>query len=89
MPAPTILWADDEIELLSPYTIFLQQKGYRVLTASNGVDAIEIARSEQPDIIFLDEMMPGLSGLETLVEIKRRQPSVPVVMITKSEEETH
>lgn len=83
----TILWADDEIELLSPYTIFLQQKGYRVVTANNGVDAIELARQEQPDIIFLDEMMPGLSGLETLVEIKRHLPMVPVVMITKSEEE--
>ncbi len=87
MKRPTILWADDEIELLAPYTIYLEQKGYEVITTSNGVDAIDLSRQHQPDIVFLDEMMPGLSGLETLTEIKRLLPQVPVVMITKSEEE--
>jgi len=82
-----ILWADDEIDLLKPYIIFLQEKGYNVLTANNGQDAIDICRLSQPDIVFLDENMPGLSGLETLETIKSLHPSLPVVMITKSEEE--
>ena len=87
MKPQRILWADDEIELLQPYVIFLEQKNYEVLTANNGVDAIELCRQHQPDIIFLDEMMPGLSGLDTLTQIKMLDPHVPVVMITKSEEE--
>lgn len=82
-----ILWADDEIDLLKPYIIFLQEKGYDVLPATNGQDAIDLCRAEQLDIVFLDENMPGLSGLETLETIKSLQPSLPVVMITKSEEE--
>ena len=82
-----ILWADDEIDLLKPYIIFLQEKGYNVLTANNGQDAIDICRKETIDIVFLDENMPGLSGLETLQEIKAIRSDVPVVMITKSEEE--
>ena len=84
-----ILWVDDEIDLLQPYIIYLKEKGYEVETASNGEDAVE-AVSRQPSdisIVFLDENMPGLSGLETLQEIKRLRPDVPVVMITKSEEE--
>lgn len=84
---PRILWADDEIDLLKPYIIYLQQKGYQVLTANNGQDAIEICRQQPVDIVFLDENMPGLSGLETLQDIKHIRPSLPVVMITKSEEE--
>lgn len=87
MKKQRILWADDEIELLKPYIIFLEQKGYEVLSANNGVDAIELCRRYQPDIIFLDEMMPGLSGLDTLTEIKKTDANIPVVMITKSEEE--
>ena len=80
-----ILWADDEIDLLQPYIIYLREKGYEVLTASNGQDALDICRQEPLDIVFLDENMPGLSGLETLQEVKRIRPELPVVMITKSE----
>ncbi len=82
-----ILWADDEIDLLEPYLIYLHAKDYEVLTATNGQDAIDICRREPLDIVFLDENMPGLSGLETLQEVKRLHPELPVVMITKSEEE--
>lgn len=82
-----ILWADDEIDLLEPYIIYLRNKNYEVLTANNGQDAVDICRSEPLDIVFLDENMPGLTGLETLQEIKRLHPELPVVMITKSEEE--
>ncbi|MCQ2346384.1 MAG: PglZ domain-containing protein [Paludibacteraceae bacterium] len=82
-----ILWADDEIDLLRPYIIFLEQKEYTVITATNGQDAIDLCRSQVPNIVFLDENMPGLSGLETLQEIKAGQPDIPVVMITKNEEE--
>ena len=84
-----ILWVDDEIDLLQPYIIYLKGKGYEVITASNGEDALELFSNIQSqfDIVFLDENMPGMSGLETLQEIKRLHPEVPVVMITKSEEE--
>ena len=83
-----ILWADDEIDLLKPHIIFLEQKGYDVVTANNGNDAIDIIKDDVFDIVFLDENMPGMSGIETLEEIKKMQPSLPVVMITKSEEES-
>ncbi len=82
-----ILWVDDEIEFLRPQIIFLQGKGYDIDTASNGVDAVEKVKKEMYDVILLDEQMPGLSGLETLEQIKEIVPGVPVVMITKSEEE--
>ena len=82
-----ILWADDEIDLLKPHILFLEAKGYEVVTATNGMDAIELVQEEFFDIIFLDEMMPGLTGLETLAQIKEIEPNVPVVMITRSEEE--
>ncbi len=82
-----ILWADDEIDLLKPHIIFLEQKGYDVSTANNGSDAIDLLKEQPFDIVFLDENMPGLSGIETLSEIKAMQPNLPVVMITKSEEE--
>ena len=82
-----ILWADDEIDLLRPYIIFLNEKGYEVVTANNGSDAVDICLEQPFDIVFLDENMPGMSGLETLTEIKNARPSLPVVMITKSEEE--
>jgi DNA-binding response OmpR family regulator len=82
-----ILWVDDEIDLLKPYTIFLADKGYDVETASNGQDAIDMCRENMYDIVFLDENMPGLSGLETLARISEMRPNLPVVMITKSEEE--
>jgi len=83
-----ILWADDEIDLLKPHIIFLEQKDYEVVTANNGNDAIDIIKEQAFDIVFLDENMPGMSGIETLEEIKSMQPSLPVVMITKSEEES-
>ena len=82
-----ILWVDDEIDLLKPYTIFLADKGYDVETASNGQDAIDMCRENMYDIVFLDENMPGLSGLETLARISEMRPNLPIVMITKSEEE--
>ncbi len=82
-----ILWIDDEIDLLKPYILFLEEKEYRVSTATNGTDALNAVESEDFDLIFLDENMPGLSGLETLERIKTLHPSTPVVMITKSEEE--
>mgnify|MGYP004703138037 FL=1 len=87
MKKDRILWADDEIDLLNVYVLFLEEKGYEVVTATNGKDAIDLCRKESFDIIFLDENMPGLSGLETLAQIKEIDPDVPMVMITKSEEE--
>jgi len=83
----SILWADDEIDLLKPHILFLRSKGYEVSTANSGRDAIEAARTGDFDLIILDENMPGLTGLETLAEIKQTQPDIPVIMITKSEEE--
>lgn len=82
-----ILWADDEIDLLKPYILFLEEKGYDVDSVNSGRDAIEKCRKSFYDIIFLDEHMPGLSGLETLSEISELRPSIPVVMITRSEDE--
>ena len=82
-----ILWADDEIELLKPYLIYLNDKGYHVTAVNSGQDAIDQVRDASFDIVFLDEQMPGLSGLETLEDIKAIRPELPVVMITKSEEE--
>lgn len=82
-----LLWVDDEIELLKAHIIFLEKKGYEVVTASNGTDAIDRCRQTSFDLILLDEMMPGLTGLETLQKIKELSPSTPVVMVTKSEEE--
>ena len=83
----TILWVDDEIDLLKPHILFLKDKGYNVITCNNGVEAIEILKSQPFNIVFLDEQMPGLSGIETLMQIKNISPNLPVVMITKSEEE--
>jgi DNA-binding response OmpR family regulator len=83
-----ILWVDDEIDLLQPYIIYLADKGYEVLTATNGQDALDLVDTQAFNIVFLDENMPGMTGLETLQEIKRLHPELPVVMITKSEEES-
>lgn len=83
-----ILWADDEIDLLKPHILFLQDKGYEIVPVISGMDAIDCCKEEAFDIIFLDENMPGLSGLETLALIKEINPNVPVVMVTKSEEES-
>jgi len=83
-----ILWADDEIDLLKPQLLFLEKKGYEVITVTNGYDAIEeIEENNTIDVVFLDESMPGITGLETLSKIKALLPNIPVVMITKNEEE--
>ena len=82
-----ILWVDDEIELLKPHIIFLEKRNYKVTKAMSGTEALEEIAKENFDIVFLDENMPGLTGLETLAEIKEQQATLPVVMITKSEEE--
>jgi DNA-binding response OmpR family regulator len=82
-----ILWADDEIDLLKPHIMFLDKKGYDVIPVNSGADALERCDSANFDIVFLDENMPGMTGLETLTKIKEKRPTLPVVMITKSEEE--
>jgi CheY-like chemotaxis protein len=84
----TILWADDEIDLLKPQLMFLEKKGYDVITVTNGYDAIEECEENGDiDIVFLDESMPGITGLETLAKVKDIKPHIPVVMITKNEAE--
>lgn len=87
MSTAKILWVDDEIQLLKPHMLFLEKKNYNVTPCTNGADAVQIIGEEPFDIIFLDENMPGLSGLETLSQIKEKLPNLPVIMITKSEEE--
>jgi CheY-like chemotaxis protein len=82
-----ILWVDDEIDLLKPHILFLEKKGYEVETANNGEDGIVMLKENRYDIVFLDENMPGISGLEALQEMKEIKSEVPIVMITKSEEE--
>ena len=83
-----ILWADDEIDLLKPHIIYLEGKGYDLTSAKSGDEALDILEVKKFDIIFLDENMPGLSGLETLTILKEKYPNTPVIMITKSEEES-
>ncbi len=87
MSTYTILWADDEIDLLKPHILFLKSKGFNVVTVNNGRDAIEHVASQHVDLVILDENMPGLTGLETLTRIKEIASHIPVIMITKSEEE--
>ncbi|GGD94328.1 T9SS response regulator signal transducer PorX [Planktosalinus lacus] len=82
-----ILWVDDEIDLLKPHILFLENKNYAVTKAQSGTEALEEIEKMNFDIVFLDENMPGLTGIETLHEIKEKKPNLPVVMITKSEEE--
>ena len=83
-----ILWADDEIELLKPQLFFLEKKGYEVVTVTNGHDALDAFDEDKTiDVVFLDESMPGLTGLETLMKIKEKNNLIPIVMITKNEEE--
>ncbi len=82
-----ILWTDDEVEALKPHIFFLEEKGYEIDTCSNGTDTIDLVRQNTYDLIFLDEHMPGISGIETLRLIKEVRTDIPVVMITKSEEE--
>ncbi|MBX2898285.1 MAG: PglZ domain-containing protein [Cyclobacteriaceae bacterium] len=83
----SILWADDEIDLLKPHILFLQQRGYDITPVNNGSEAVELSEGRHYDIVFLDEHMPGMSGLEALALIKNQKPNLPVVMITKNEEE--
>ncbi len=87
MSSSSILWADDEIDLLKPHIMFLKSKGYDVVTACSGRDALELVKTSHFDLIILDENMPGLTGLETLPLVKQIAPTTPVIMITKSEEE--
>ena len=82
-----ILWADDEIDLLNSHVLYLESKGYSVTPVNSGDNALDLLAEKNFDIIFLDENMPGISGLETLTIIKEKYPSTPVIMITKSEEE--
>ena len=82
-----ILWVDDEIDLLKPHILFLEKKNYTLTTSTNGADAIDLVDEQNFDIVFLDENMPGITGLETLAAIKQKNANLPVVMITKSEEE--
>ena len=82
-----ILWADDEIDLLKPHILFLENKGYDITPVNSGFDAVEKCEESHYDVVFLDENMPGMSGLEALGQIKAMKPNLPVVMITKNEEE--
>ena len=83
----TILWVDDEIDLLKPHIIFLEKKGYEVSKCNNGADAVDMCLNNSYDAVLLDENMPGLNGLETLASIKSSNPNLPIIMITKNEEE--
>ena len=87
MNTPRILWADDEIDLLRPHILFLESKGYQVTSVSNGADAVQRVKDEAFEMVLLDEQMPGMGGLEALSEIKEISPELPVVIVTKSEEE--
>ena len=82
-----IIWADDEIELLKAHILYLEKKDYSVISASSGEDGIKIFNDNNFDIILLDEMMTGMDGLETLKHIKNIYPDIPIIMITKNEEE--
>lgn len=85
--AARLLWVDDEIDMLRAHILFLEKKDYEVVTATNGPDAIDLCREQSFDLVLLDENMPGLSGLETLMQLKEVAPNVPIVMVTKNEEE--
>src|SRR5215207_10524719 len=89
MPAPTkrLLWVDDEIDLLRPHLLFMQGRGYHVDAVSNGDDALELLRLPPYDLVLLDEQMPGRSGMEVFDELRKMDARVPVVMVTKSEED--
>lgn len=82
-----ILWADDEIAFLRPHILLLEEKGYRVTTVNNGNDAVDAFRNEPFDLVFLDENMPGKTGLETLSILKTINPTIPTILVTKNEEE--
>ena len=87
MSSEKILWVDDEIDLLKSHSLFLEKRGYKVVPCNNGQDALNLIRTSSFDVVLLDENMPGINGIETLNEIKSINPNVPVIMITKNEEE--
>lgn len=87
MKQKRILWADDEIDILRPHILFLEEKGYEIVPVNSGQDALDYFKEESFDMVFLDENMPGLTGLETLARMKDINPSIPIIMITKSEDE--
>jgi len=87
MALAKILWVDDEIDSLQSQKLFLETKGYEVTTVTNGFDAIDFVKENPVDVVLMDESMPGLTGLETLAKIKEVNSSIPVVLITKNEEE--
>src|SRR5215216_954498 len=87
MNAPKILWVDDEIDTLNSQILFLENKGYEVQTKTNGFDAVEYVKSNIVDVVLMDESMPGVSGLQTLQQIKAENSNLPVVLITKNEAE--
>jgi len=87
MNKKNLLWVDDEVELLQPHVLFLEKKGYELDTCHNGIDAISLVKKNNYDLVLLDENMPGMSGIEVLEIIKENKPSLPVVMVTKSEQE--
>ena len=82
-----ILWIDDEIDHLKPHILFLEEKGYSISKSNNGKEGIEKFKNSYFDLVLLDQFMPGIDGMETLREIKRNNPAIPIIMITKSEEE--
>jgi len=87
MPLAKILWVDDEIESLQSQKLFLEHKGYNVITCTNGFDALEYVKSHYVDVVLIDESMPGITGLETLARIKAINRQLPIVLITKNETE--
>jgi DNA-binding NtrC family response regulator len=88
MTKKRILWVDDEIDLLRAHVRLLEEKGYSVEIATNGEDALELIREKEYDLVFLDEMMPGMGGLQTLSKMKDMNPKIPIVMVTKNEAES-
>ena len=82
-----ILWVDDEVDLLKPHFLFLSSRGYETQACTNGQEALSLVKEKQFDVVLLDENMPGLNGLETLALLKAEHPNLPVIMVTKNEEE--
>jgi len=82
-----ILWVDDEIDHLKPHILFLEEKGFNLTTVTNGRDAVEMVKCDQYHLILMDQFMPGMDGMDTLRQVKEVKPNLPVIMITKSEEE--
>ncbi len=80
-----ILWVDDEMESLKSQIMFLENKGYKVHSLSNGFDAVDYVKENEVDVVLLDESMPGITGLETLQKIKEINTQIPIVLITKNE----